>query len=271
MNRIPEPELMEDPAQAHAYANADFSKPHSNFIRLFRESFPGDPITGNVIDLGCGPGDIAIRFARAFPECVVHGVDGSQAMLDAGETLLARCGDARNRVRLIPGMLPDADMPLSRYDIVISNSLLHQLHEPQTLWTSVQKFAAPGAAVFIMDLRRPATLEEARRLCDTYAGNEPPQLQRDYYNSLLAAFDPGEIAEQLAAANLNQLVVHAIGDRHVTISGRMLYISSPGALKSVFGAISAGGFAGSAGDSSGCSSWCQCFGALPSHQAQFIG
>ena len=221
MNRIPEPELMEDPEQACAYANADFSEPHSNFIKLFRESFPGHAIAGNAIDLGCGPGDVAIRFARAFPDCEVHGVDGSPAMLEAGKTLLERAPEIRQRVQLIAGMLPEAAMPLAQYEIVISNSLLHQLHEPQTLWKSVLKYAAPGAAVFIMDLRRPPTIGEAKRLRDTYAGNEPALLQRDYYNSLLAAFEPGEITEQLIAANLGQLVVRPIGDRHVTVFGCM--------------------------------------------------
>src|SRR5438067_7095019 len=102
MERIVEPELMEDEAQAMAYAGADFEQPHSHFIKLFRESFPGLDVSGSVIDLGCGPGDIAIRFARSFPRCVVHGVDGSSAMLRAGERLLERAGaDVRGRVRLI--------------------------------------------------------------------------------------------------------------------------------------------------------------------------
>ena len=220
MTRIPEPELMEDPAQARAYAGADFSVPHSNFIKLFRIAFPGRPISGHVMDLGCGPGDITIRFAAAFPQCEVHGVDGSPAMIEAGETLLQHSGDTRKRIRLIHGMLPDAAMPCPRYDTVICNSLLHQLHDPQTLWTSVKKFAAPGALVFVMDLRRPTTITDARRLCDTYAANEPPLLQRDYYNSLLAAFEPAEIESQLASAKLPHLIVRPIGDRHVTIHGR---------------------------------------------------
>src|SRR4051794_10165880 len=101
---------MEDEAQALAYAGADFEQPHSHFIQLFRESFPGLEVTGNVIDLGCGPGDIAIRFARAFPRSVVHGVDGASAMLLAGDHLLEKTpADVRERIRLIQGMLPGAE------------------------------------------------------------------------------------------------------------------------------------------------------------------
>ena len=67
MRRILEPELMEDEAQAAAYAGADFEKPHSRFVELFQESFACLNITGAVIDLGCGPGDIMFRIAGRQP------------------------------------------------------------------------------------------------------------------------------------------------------------------------------------------------------------
>ena len=40
MERIPEPELMEDEAQARAYAEANFAEPHSHFIELLQAVFP---------------------------------------------------------------------------------------------------------------------------------------------------------------------------------------------------------------------------------------
>lgn len=41
MDRAPEPELMDDAAQAMAYAEADFSEPHGRFIELYRETAAG--------------------------------------------------------------------------------------------------------------------------------------------------------------------------------------------------------------------------------------
>jgi hypothetical protein len=37
MERVLEPELMDDPAQAKAYAATDFSKENHAFVELFRE------------------------------------------------------------------------------------------------------------------------------------------------------------------------------------------------------------------------------------------
>ena len=67
MQRIPEEELMEDPAQALAYSQADFSATHGARVAIFRRLFPNLDLAGPVLDLGCGSGDVLLRFARAFP------------------------------------------------------------------------------------------------------------------------------------------------------------------------------------------------------------
>jgi SAM-dependent methyltransferase len=220
MERTPEPELMNDAEQAAAYAFADFEEPHSRFIELFRDTFPAEVVAGAVLDLGCGPGDITIRFARAFPECVVHGVDGAAAMLAHGRSRLAREG-LDEQVQLIEGYLPGASLPLSGYDAVISNSLLHHLRDPMVLWHTLKAYAKPGAQVFIMDLLRPAGREQAQALVDEYAANEPEVLRHDFFHSLLAAYRCDEVAEQLRAAGLDGLSAREISDRHLLIHGRM--------------------------------------------------
>jgi SAM-dependent methyltransferase len=219
MERIPEPELMNDAAQAAAYACADFEEPHARFIELFRETFPDEDVEGTVLDLGCGPGDITIRFVRAYPECVVHGVDGAAAMLAHGRSRLAREG-LLERVRLIEAYLPGAELPLGAYDAVISNSLLHHLRDPMVLWNTLKHYAKPDAPVFIMDLLRPASRGQAQALVDEYAANEPEVLRHDFFHSLLAAYRSDEVADQLRAAGLDGLTVRQISDRHLLIYGR---------------------------------------------------
>lgn len=219
MNRITEPELMNDDEQALAYAQADFAEPHNRVIELFIERFGTKDIQGHVLDLGCGPGDISFRFARAYPGCVVHGIDGAEAMLRCGLEILDRSPDIRDRVKLIHGFLPDFSPPLPKYDVVISNSLLHHLGNPSVLWQAVKLYSSPGAPIFIVDLMRPSSPDEAGRFVDKYSGNEPEILKRDFYNSLLAAFETDEIKTQLRQHNLDCLDVEAISDRHLLVSG----------------------------------------------------
>lgn len=219
MERVPETELMEEEEQVCAYAKANFADAHDNFIKLLRDTFAQDNISGYVLDLGCGYGDIAIRFARTFEQCVVHGIDGSEAMINYGREMLASVHDVNNRVKLFLGKLPYESLPRKNYDIIICNSLLHHLHKPQILYQTILKYAAAGAPIFIMDLKRPETITEAYRLVETYVSNEPEILKRDFFNSLLAAYKVEEIVAQLKAVNMDHLVVKEVSDRHIVVTG----------------------------------------------------
>jgi cyclopropane fatty-acyl-phospholipid synthase-like methyltransferase len=217
LERIPEPELMDDLEQARAYAGADFSEPHEAFVRHFRERFPGH-VPRRVLDLGCGAADVTIRFARAYPEAAITGVDGARAMLDLARAAVERSG-MQPRIHLALARLPQAALA-ERFDTVISNSLLHHLADPVALWEAVERHAQRGAAVFVMDLARPASREEAERLVEEHAAGEPDILRRDFFNSLLAAYRPEEIAAQLARAGLD-LHIETVSDRHVAVFGRV--------------------------------------------------
>ncbi|MGI9247304.1 MAG: class I SAM-dependent methyltransferase [Steroidobacteraceae bacterium] len=220
MRRIPEPELMDEAEQARAYALADFAEPNERFVGYFESTFPGLR-SGAVLDLGCGPGDIVIRLASRHPGLVVHGLDGSAAMLQFAGQRLSESPALTGRVQFVEGVLPGAVLPLPRYDAVISNSLLHHLHEPRVFWEALRETAAPGAAVLVMDLFRPASEAAARALVEQYSPDEPDVLKRDFLASLCAAFEPQEIRGQLAASGLGALEVRTVSDRHVLVTGRL--------------------------------------------------
>jgi SAM-dependent methyltransferase len=220
MQRILEPELMDEFEQARAYANADFAEPNERFVSHFEATFPGFE-RGAVIDLGCGPGDIVLRLAQRHPGLTVHGLDGSHAMLEFGAARLWDMHDLQGRVQFIEGVLPGAQLPLPCYDAVVSNSLLHHLHDPSVLWRSVRELGRPGAAVLVMDLFRPASAGAAQEIVEAYSSEEPELLKRDFFNSLCAAFEPGEVREQLHENGLEVLTVSTVSDRHLLVAGRL--------------------------------------------------
>ena len=218
MQRTLEPELMLDEAQALAYARADFEAPHQRVVEEFRAAFPGLDLDGDILDLGCGPGDITFRFAQAFPRARLIGVDGSPAML----ALARQRGEAEGlagRVAFVEGIIPGAPIPPLPWQAVVSNSLLHHLHRPEVLWQPIRSLAAAGTHLFIYDLRRPETPEQAREMVELYAAGEPEVLRRDFHHSLLAAFIVAEVEAQLVEAGLRGLTVRPIGDRHLAVQG----------------------------------------------------
>ena len=223
MKRIPEPELMDETSQARAYAEADFSEPNQLFLELFAEHFPG--FDGNmVVDLGCGPADIAIDFALCYSDARVIGVDGARAMLEFGFDRIAEAGLAGQVELKCLYLEPETVkqiIPSGSADAVISNSLLHHLATPDTLWQAINYLARPGAKILVMDLFRPPSTSAAAELVTEYAGSEAPILRSDFYNSLLAAYSPDEVRNQLDEAGLQCLSVSQSSDRHLLVSGEM--------------------------------------------------
>ena len=215
MQRILEPELMEDAQQVAAYANADFEQPHTEFIERIKTIISSD-FSGSALELGCGPGDISRRFATAYPFSRIDAIDGSRPMID--HAIRMTNSGLVTRLQYIHGKLPDAELPGKGYDLIFSNSLLHHLANPQVLWKTIKKYGKPGAFIFIMDLLRPSSREQADYFVDFYAASEPEILRHDFFHSLLAAFTVGEIEQQLEEAGL-LLTCQQISDRHVFISG----------------------------------------------------
>jgi ubiquinone/menaquinone biosynthesis C-methylase UbiE len=219
VKRVPEPELMEGQEQAQAYAEADFSEPNELFIRCFRELQPDFAGPARVLDLGCGPADIVLRFARAYPQAECHALDGSAAMLELARQSLAREPELHARISLRREILPSASLTNAGYDVILSNSLLHHLSDPGILWQTLKQVGRPGAAVLIMDLRRPTSASQVEALVATYAADAPEVLRRDFRNSLYAAFTPQEVEGQLSENGLEKLRVDRVSDRHLTVRG----------------------------------------------------
>lgn len=202
MKRILEPELMDDPDQAAAYAGPDLNNVFWLFVQFFHKYFPDFTPNDAILDLGCGPGAIPLRLARIFPDCELHCVDGAARMLEKGEEAALR-ESLENQVLFFHGILPDkVSLPRDHYSVIISNSFLHHLADPIILWDAIHKYCQPNAAILVMDLLRPDSEEDARLIVDKYVPNSQPSLRQDMLLSLCAAFTMDEIAAQLQQAGL---------------------------------------------------------------------
>src|SRR5437773_10974005 len=119
MPRVLEPELMNDPEQALAYAKADFEEENQGFVNRFRTYCP-DLTEGHVLDLGCGPADIPIRFVRALPGCRMTSMDGSPAMIRLAEEAV-RAAWLADRIALLCERVQTFTLP-EPADGALSNS-----------------------------------------------------------------------------------------------------------------------------------------------------
>ena len=215
MQRTLEPELMEDEQQALAYAKADFSTSNQWYVDHLIADYPDN--LGRVLDIGCGPGDVMLRLARAKPNVRITAIDGSAAMIGFAREAV-RAADLQARLSAIQGTIPGLALEERSFDAVLSKDLLHHLPEPMVLWNEAKRLGRPGAAVYVMDLIRPDTPQDARNIVESVAPDEHPILKEDFYNSLCAAFTVEEAKAQVRQAGL-PLEVTQVSDRHMVIKG----------------------------------------------------
>ena len=218
MERVLEREIMDDPEQVRAYAEADFREENQGFVDYFLRLYD-DLDDGHVVDLGCGPGDIAIRLARSLPNCRITGIDASSPMVAWAEEAVKKAGLAP-RIDFLCQRFQDASL-LAPADAVISNSLAHHVPNPLRFWYGMKNLVKSGGPVLVMDLLRPDSPEEAQAIVDQYAAQAPERLRQDFFHSLLAAFTEDEVAAHLAELNLSRLMVDVPDDRHWIVYGHV--------------------------------------------------
>ena len=223
MERIPEPELMDDAAQALAYAAADFAASDQAMVDALLARY-GSELGPAVVDLGCGPGNITFLLAEALasrdPAATVLGVDGAAAMLAIAEERRRRAPRPA-AVAFHHELLPCPTLAGRGFSALVSNSLLHHLHDPQLLWQAVRCLAAPGAVVYVQDLRRPVDEAGVQALLERHGSGLDPIVRRDYLHSLRAAFTPEEVGAQLLEGGLDGLRVSGFGEQYLLVEGRL--------------------------------------------------
>ena len=90
------------------------------------------------------------------------------------------------------------------------------------LWQTVAQLGAPGAFIYVQDLRRPVNAEAVEALVAIEMASAPEVLRRDYRASLHAAFTVAEVREQLEHAGLAaQLQVAPLQERYLEVWGQL--------------------------------------------------
>ena len=128
MRRIVEREIMDDEAQAVAYARADFSSSNQTFVDVLMDDYSAR--LSNVLDIGCGPADVPIRLVRAKPDIRVTAVDASDAMIELARKAVSGVGLAE-KIEVVKGRVPGLTLKNHNYDAILSKDFLHHLPQGQ--------------------------------------------------------------------------------------------------------------------------------------------
>jgi SAM-dependent methyltransferase len=106
---------------------------------------------GNLLEVGSGPGRLAVRLAREAPGMTLTGVDISNAMVERAARRAAGAG-LSERVRFEVGDV--AALPLSdgEFDGVVSTLSLHHWSDPASGLAEIHRVLKPDGGARIYDL-----------------------------------------------------------------------------------------------------------------------
>ena len=143
---------------AHRYA--EFARTETSMSRY--RQMAADVVKrvqgGRILEVGPGPGHIAIEIAKLLPQAEVVGLDVSQTMVEIATRNAAEAGVA-DRVTFRLGNA--ASMPFSpeSFDFVVSGGSLHEWKDPAAVFSAGYDVLKAGGQALIGDLRRGASKE----------------------------------------------------------------------------------------------------------------
>lgn len=105
-----------------------------------------------VLEIGSGPGELALEVARRSPGAEVVGVDLAAAMV---ERAIVRAGGEQLSDRVHFQLADAASLSFAdaSFDIVVSTLSLHHWSEPAAVFGEIARVLRPGGVVLIYDLR----------------------------------------------------------------------------------------------------------------------
>jgi ubiquinone/menaquinone biosynthesis C-methylase UbiE len=117
---------------------------------------------GRVLEIGAGPGFVAIEIAKLLPEVQLVGLDLSETMIDIA-TGNAREQGVSERVAFREGDASKMPFDDASFDFVISSGSLHHWQEPGRIFQEVRRVLKPGCRALISDLRSDAPQDEVQQ------------------------------------------------------------------------------------------------------------
>ena len=145
------------------YPNRIFAK----WFTKIAEEIKAKGISGNIVDIGTGPGRLPIEIAKQVKKARLFGIDLSKDMIKLARKNAEMAGVA-DRIEFSVATASDTGLKANSMDLVLSTNTLHHLADPVKAFNEIYRILKPGAEAWVFDGRRDATraefLETVRKL-----------------------------------------------------------------------------------------------------------
>jgi ubiquinone/menaquinone biosynthesis C-methylase UbiE len=128
-----------------------------------------------ILDLGCGPGDLALELAHRLRDSRVVGLDLSPSMMQ----LASRHATTDGRLRFIVGKAEALPFSDESVDLVVSTLSLHHWADPASAFAEIWRVLKPEGVALIYDIGLLSLTPAEMATIARDAGLEPEELQRE--------------------------------------------------------------------------------------------
>jgi ubiquinone/menaquinone biosynthesis C-methylase UbiE len=214
---------MDTDEEARDYDAMDHGSVNASFCE---DLLAASATPGRVLDVGTGTGLIPVELCRRTPRVEVDAIDLASHMLALAQRNVERASLA-GQIRLARVDAKSTRWADGTFDTVMSNSIVHHIPEPRSVFAEMWRLLRPGGLLFVRDLERP---ESAARLEELVAKHAPipdgsaevramHQRQRVLFAaSLHAALLAEEVRAMVAPLGIPPAAVRTTSDRHWTLS-----------------------------------------------------
>ena len=210
LERVQEQEIMDSERDALEYASFDNSVVNAEFVA---HALKLAPAAGVVLDVGTGPAHIPVLLAQRAPNLRIVGIDLGVHMLSAARENVASAGLA-GRVEIAELDAKATGLPSASFDMILCNSLVHHISDPEALFREFRRLARPEAGLFVKDLHRPESRAELEHLVETYAAGCTDYQRQSFCDSLCSGYTVQEIEALCARLDWREVEVRRCSDRH---------------------------------------------------------
>ena len=196
--------------EAGEYDEMDFSATDRLFAERAAQIAKGARF---IADIGSGNAKIPLAMCGLLPPfATVCAVEMSVEMLAVAARNRAREG--ASRLGLVSGDAKQLPFGAGSIDMVTSNSLVHHIPDPRSVFREIARIVRPGAPILIRDLVRPESEAGMEEILARHAADTTPLQRTLFGDSLRAALTVAEVRNMLDECGLPDVAVAQITDRH---------------------------------------------------------
>ena len=225
LQRKLEPEVMDSAEDASEYNEMDHSEVNQAFVdellaflgtnEGFKSRLDDEGDLVGVLDVGTGTALIPALLCDQHAAFKVMAVDMAVNMLELA-SYNVHASLRGDQIELVQADAKDLGYESEMFDVVISNSIVHHIHDPKQCVAEMVRVVQPGGAIFVRDLMRPESMETLESIVQTYAGDATEYCQQLFHQSLHAALTLDEMRQLVLDCGWNPDGVQATSDRHWT-------------------------------------------------------